>query len=234
MRGAAPSRPGAAGEREHLQGEELETYLETGRRDAGGLARAIERHTGETLEGRVLLDYGCGPGRVAVPLAERCAHVYGLELQTNLFTPARANAERAGVTNVEWRPSTDLASLAGSYDAFVSMWVFQHIPSREGERILAQLVGGLRAGGVGVFNFAVRPSRPLAGFREGPRRRADLAGYAYHLMHSSSFSRVGEILVAANVNEWHTRWAARDAGGLMDDWRRKRHPLAMLVLKKPE
>ena len=233
LRGARPPRS-AAGERKALEGEELDAYLETGRREAGGLATHIERHTGQSIDGRVLLDYGCGPGRIAVPLAQRAKQVYGLELQTELFAAARSNAEREGVTNVEWRPNTDLASLDGEYDAFLSMWVFQHIPSREGEATLAQLVGGLRPGGVGVFNFAARPTRPLAGFRNGPKRRAELSGYTYQLMHSMDFSRVGEILVGAGINEWHTRWAARDAGLLMEDWRLKRHPFAMLVFRKPE
>ncbi len=233
MRRAGAPLPGATGERQRLEGDELENFLALGQREVGGLAAVIERHTGESIDGRVVLDYGCGPGRLTLPLAQRCEHVYGLELMTEMFVAARANAEHVGVSNVEWRPSSDLASLAGSYDAFVSMWVFQHIPSREGERILAQLVGGLRPGGVGVFNFAVRPTRALAGFRHGPRGRPDW-GYAYHLMHSSSFSRVGEILVDANINEWYTRWAARRFGELMDEGQRMRHPLAMLVLRKPD
>ena len=232
---AAAAPPGSsAGERQNLDADELEKFLESGRREAAGLATLIEDQTGESVDGRVMLDYGCGPGRLALPFAQRCKHVYGLELQSELLDAAAANAARVGASNVEWRPSTDLAALAGTYDAFVSMWVFQHIPSREGERILAQLVGGLRPGGVGVFNFAVRPARPIAGLRRGPRGRADLGGYAYHLVHALSFSRVGEILVDATVNEWHTRWLARRYGELIEEDRRLRNPIAMLVLRKPE
>jgi 2-polyprenyl-3-methyl-5-hydroxy-6-metoxy-1,4-benzoquinol methylase len=238
MRRAGAPLPGSTGERQHLEGEELERFLEGGRTDMGKLAADIERHTGESIDGRVALDYGCGVGRLAVPLAERCEHVYGLDLHTEMFTAAQANAERAGVGNVEWMASSQLASLAGRYDAFISMWVLQHIPSREGERILAQLVGGLRPGGVGVFNFTVRPTRVLAGFRLGPGGRVPVLGridwwYGYQLVHSYSLSRIGEVLLEAGVNDWYVRWMARRGREWVEQAQRKRHPSVTLVFRKP-
>jgi SAM-dependent methyltransferase len=208
-----------------------EGFFEVGRKNIAGLAARIEAHTGTTLEGRRALDFGCGVGRMSLPLAERCEHVYGLDVSPAVLREADSTAKEMNVGNVEWLAADRLAELDGQYDLVISMFVLQHIPSREGERIFATLLHGLRPGGVGAIHVTLRPSRPLSGlFRwtrksSGPSRnplqilRGLNWSYPYMLMHSYSLNTLARVLADAGVSEWHakpqptpaTAWGSYDA-----------------------
>jgi SAM-dependent methyltransferase len=77
----------------------------------------------------VVLDLGCGVGRLTRALAGRVALVHGLDVSAEML--ARARDALAGLQNVELHLG-DGATLAGigdaSCDAAVSLVVFQHIP----------------------------------------------------------------------------------------------------------
>jgi 2-polyprenyl-3-methyl-5-hydroxy-6-metoxy-1,4-benzoquinol methylase len=188
-------------------GEEARAkFWENGQRQLARLAREIEGYTGCTLDSRRALDFGCGVGRLAMPLAQSCEHVYGLDVSRSALEGADRRAKKLHLTNVEWLEAHRLPELSGSYDLVLSMLVFQHIPSREGERIFDTLVRGLRPGGVGAIQLTVRPSRPLAGLL-----RAGLDwSYPYMLIHSYSLNRLGEILAAAGATQSHLRWHPAD------------------------
>jgi cyclopropane fatty-acyl-phospholipid synthase-like methyltransferase len=202
--------PAANHERQHLEGAARDRFFETGYKQVATLTARIEAHTGCTLEGRRALEYGCGVGRMTVPLAERCEHVYGLDVSPSMLTAADRNAKRMGVSNVEWLEADRVAELGGRYDLVLSLFVFQHIHPREGERIFAALVRGLRPGGVGAIHFTLRPSRPLSGFFRGEGKSVRLAkapwSHMYMLMNSYSLNRLGKVLADEGVNEWHARW----------------------------
>jgi SAM-dependent methyltransferase len=200
-----------------------ETFFEKGARHVAGLATGFEA-MGATLESRRVLDFGCGVGRMSLPLAERCEHVYGVDVSPAVLREADRNARLRNLSNVEWLEADSLDELSGRYDMVVSLFVFQHIPSREGERIIATLLSGLRPGGVGAIHVALRPSRPLARLlprmRKPDRSAADspshVAGavdwsYPYMLMHSYSLNRLGGLLADAGVSNWHVKWAAAAA-----------------------
>jgi 2-polyprenyl-3-methyl-5-hydroxy-6-metoxy-1,4-benzoquinol methylase len=201
-----------------LGGEASEQFYENGKRQLARLAREIEAHTGCTLESRRALDFGCGVGRVALPLAERCEYVYGLDVSRGALEGADASAKHRNLSNVEWLEADRLAELGGRYDLVISLLVFQHIPSREGEWIFDTLVRGLRPGGVGAIQLTLRPSRPLAGFFH-TRRKSGSGGanpmnlvrmwdwsYPYMLIHSYSLNRICQLLADAGALQSHVRW----------------------------
>ena len=203
-----------------------EHFFADGSEKVARLAAQIEGYTGCTLESRRALDYGCGEGRLALPLAQRCAHVYGLDVEPEVLRQADRNAKGLNVSNVEWMDAGRLAELSGQYDLVISVYVLQHIPSREGERIFTALVRGLRPGGVGAIHVTIRPSRPLAGLFHWTGKSARSAynplnviraldwSYPYQLMHSYSLNRIGRLLAEEGVTEWHARWH-----GLTSAWR---------------
>jgi 2-polyprenyl-3-methyl-5-hydroxy-6-metoxy-1,4-benzoquinol methylase len=220
--------------RQEFEGEELEEQLARGRRQADGLARAIESYTGCTLEDRRLLDYGCGTGRVALALASRCEHIYGLDIMPGVLRKADQIAEQMHVDNVEWRDAAQLPELAGRYNAVVSTWVFQHIPTREGERIFATILAGLAPGGVGAMHFTVRPPRPLAGIatraRAQPQHRLRAASaYGYLVMNSYSLNRLGLVLSQGGVTRWQVQWWYDSAAAANNG---NRYPAVTLVFRK--
>jgi SAM-dependent methyltransferase len=199
-----------------------ETFFEKGAVHVARLATGIEA-MGTTLESSRVLDFGCGVGRMSLPLAERCEHVYGVDVSPAVLREADRNATLRNLSNVEWLEAERLAELSGRYDMVVSLFVFQHIPSREGERIIATLLSGLRPGGVGAIHVALRPSRPLARLLPRMRRPGRSAdgppnvlgavdwSYPYMLMHSYSLNRLGVLLADAGVSSWHVKWVAAAA-----------------------
>jgi SAM-dependent methyltransferase len=190
-------------------------FFQTGRKGLVELAGAIESYTGVRIDGCDALDFGCGLGRFTLALAERCRRVYGVDQSPAALRVAQRNAAYMKRENIEWIHTERLAELSGRYDLVLSVDVFQHIPTRAGERTFTELLTGLRPGGVGAIELPLRPSRALAQmfrFRAGgavnplERARAWDASRAYMLWNSYSLNRLGGLLAAADVRAWHVRY----------------------------
>jgi 2-polyprenyl-3-methyl-5-hydroxy-6-metoxy-1,4-benzoquinol methylase len=175
--------------------------FDQGEKQLAGLAAEIEAHTGVGLSGRRALDYGCGFGRLAIPLAERSEYVYGLDILPEVLKKGAELARERGVQNIEWMEAGRLEELAGRYDLVISHWVFQHIPTREGERIFAAILRGLQPGGVGAVHFSTRPEHPVRELLRDPS-----PGYAYNIMNAYSLNRLARLLAEAGVGKWLVRW----------------------------
>jgi SAM-dependent methyltransferase len=77
-------------------------YYERGRLpNAPGLADAFEKALGPDGRGR-LLDVGCGPGTVTLPLAGLFQEVVGLDADAGMIQEARRLASERGVMNARW------------------------------------------------------------------------------------------------------------------------------------
>jgi ubiquinone/menaquinone biosynthesis C-methylase UbiE len=222
-----------------LEGERRERFFAKGYTQIANLAAEIETHTGCTLDGRRALDFGCGRGRMSIPLAERCEHVYGLDVVPGVLREADTHAKRMNVGNVEWLPAERLPELSGSYDLVVSFWVFQHIPSREGERLFATILRGLSPGGVGAVHFTLRPSRPVSepspdGARGGSAVGSPMLGAKpdwarlYLLMNSYSLNRLGALLADGGVSSWHVNWHTSKAA------KGQPYPSAIIIFRKDQ
>ncbi len=184
----------------------------TGYKQVAKLAGMIEARTGASLESRCALDFGCGWGRLALPLSERCEHVFGVEVSQLVLNEAERIATEANVANVEWLQVDRLDELRGRYDLLISVLVFQHIPVAEGERLFTTLVQGLRPNGVGAIELVLRPAKPLARLRVAPSR---LRGQLHMLRGSYSLNRIGTLLAAEGVSDWHVDYTrARKADAL--------------------
>jgi SAM-dependent methyltransferase len=104
---------------------DLERFWKAGEGDLEGLLGTV----GAPLRpSDVVVDIGCGVGRLTRPLAERSKHVLALDLSPRMLDLARQH--NPGLENVEWLLG-DGHSLrpihSQSVDACVSHVVFQHI-----------------------------------------------------------------------------------------------------------
>src|SRR5215472_4209344 len=65
-----------------------------------------------------LLDLGCGPGRVSLPIADRFTEVWAVDPEPEMIEAGRREAARLGVVNVCWRVSRaeDFEASAGAFD----------------------------------------------------------------------------------------------------------------------
>jgi SAM-dependent methyltransferase len=222
--------------RSRLDAAARERFFESGRRHVAETLAAIESLVGADFECRAALDYGCGVGRLTLPLAERCEQVYGVDVSPSMLREAEHNARRMGLANVAWVPANRVEGLSGAYDLVQSYLVFQHIPVCEGERIFAKLVGGLRPGGVGSIHVALRPSHPAAGAFHWTMKTVPFAynfvnlargrawSYPHMQMNPYSLNRLGRVLADAGITEWHTRFVAGSV--------RMAHDSAVIVFRK--
>ena len=83
------------------------------------------------LQGKAVLDIGCGGGILAESLARRAARVTGIDLAAKPLGVARLHALEAGVENLEYREiaAEALAEEApAAFDVVTCMEMLEHVP----------------------------------------------------------------------------------------------------------
>lgn len=124
------------------------------------LERVLGRLGVEVTSEDVVLDLGCGVGRLTRPLAGRAAQVLALDVSNEML--ARAQHYNGHLSNVRWIKG-DGVSLAPvgdrSVDACVSHVVFQHIPDpRVTLGYVREMARVLRPGGWAAFQVSNDPA----------------------------------------------------------------------------
>lgn len=121
------------------------------------LVRRIVAATGLDRSRRVL-SLGCGIGDTELLLAPHAAELVGVDLSPAAIRQARADAQRAGVTNVrflagdwqtlDWRPR--------SFDVILAVFLLHHLPDAAIGELARRAAALLKPGG--VF-YSLDPSR---------------------------------------------------------------------------
>jgi SAM-dependent methyltransferase len=134
-------------------GEERTEFFQTGEDYVARLFHIIHQRIEPAFTPTLALDFGCGVGRVTIPLARLATHVVGLDVSNSMLAEAARNCTENGLTNVQLMVSDDeLSQLTGHYDLIHSYNTFQHIRPIRGERILRRLLQHLHPGGVGAIH----------------------------------------------------------------------------------
>jgi 2-polyprenyl-6-hydroxyphenyl methylase/3-demethylubiquinone-9 3-methyltransferase len=94
-----------------------------------------------------VLDFGCGPGVVALALAGRGYEVVGLDGAPRMIEQARAEAARRSITNVRFEAvrAGEVPVPAAAFDAIVCSSVIEYVA--DDAKVVADLVRALRPGG---------------------------------------------------------------------------------------
>ena len=130
------------------------------REGAADLERMLDGVGAAVGREETVLDIGCGVGRLTRALADRAAHVHGIDVSAEMITRARGHlADRTNVT-LHHGDGLSLAPLAdGSVDGVVSLVVFQHIPDPAVTLGYVREIGRvLRPGGWAVFQVSGNPA----------------------------------------------------------------------------
>ena len=145
---------------------DVDRFWESGARNLALMLDSVDVAIGPS---DVVVEVGCGLGRLTRVIASRAAHVHALDVSPEMVR--RAQELNPGLDNVTWI-SGDGVSLSGvadtSADACISMIVFQHIPDPQITLGYVREMGRvLRPGGWAAFQISNDPRihRPRRGLR---------------------------------------------------------------------
>ncbi len=137
-----------------LDDSAVNEFFASGEQHIEQLVSQIKQHLKQDFEPPRCLDFGCGVGRLVLPLARRFESVVGVDVSRSMIEEARRNSEKFGIGNVEFVESDDeLSRVNGKFDFVHSFIVMQHIPPKRGERLVQRLIELLNPGGVGALHF---------------------------------------------------------------------------------
>lgn len=105
------------------------------------------------------LDFGCGAGRLVIPLARRFKSVTGVDISPDMRRLTKEYAAETGVTGVSTIETPEQAE--GVFDFVHSLMVFQHIPPERGYKLLATLIDKIAPGGVAALQVPLDDRRSL-------------------------------------------------------------------------
>lgn len=96
-----------------------------------------------------VLEVGCGSGLGSTFLSQHCAHVTGIDVKVGEIEDAKGLSRR---TNVEFKV-VDLfkADDLGLYDAVVNLDVIEHMPPKQGRKLLEAMAKRLKPTGMLVL-----------------------------------------------------------------------------------
>jgi ubiquinone/menaquinone biosynthesis C-methylase UbiE len=152
------------------------------------------------VEGRTVLDYGCGNGENSLPLVARGARVIGLDVSNDLLSLARQRLALHGMSD----RATFLAGSAhdlplpdASVDAVMGIAILHHLDLRLAAREVRRV---LKPGGIAVFQEPVRNSRLLKALRAAiPYRSEEVSEYERPLTDAELRQ------FASGFDEFHSR-----------------------------
>jgi SAM-dependent methyltransferase len=201
-----------------LNDESFQEFFSSGESHIQHVFTKIREKIKPDFEPARVLDYGCGVGRLLIPLARRSREVVGVDVSPSMLAHARDNCERYALHPVRLLHADDLSSLASaSFDLVHSFIVFQHIPVARGERILSRLIALIANGGLGALHFTFRDiGTPFERNLLNLRQRIPLVHGIINLargrqfdhgigglMNCYSMSRIFEILVNSGCSNLH-------------------------------
>jgi SAM-dependent methyltransferase len=133
-------------------------FLETGEADVASLLRAAASIIGHDVALTRSLDFGCGVGRLTLPLARRSTHVVACDISPTMLAHVRQNAGDAGLHNITLIETDQLDRLPdGRFDFICSLLVLQYIPRSSGYKLVHTLSRLLAPGGVAILHVLLAP-----------------------------------------------------------------------------
>jgi 2-polyprenyl-6-hydroxyphenyl methylase/3-demethylubiquinone-9 3-methyltransferase len=112
------------------------------------------------LRGKSVLDVGCGGGILAESMAQRAAHVTGIDLAAKPLGVARLHALESGVRNVDYREVAAEAladEMPASFDVVTCMEMLEHVPDPASSVLSCARL--LRPGGWAFFSTLNRNAK---------------------------------------------------------------------------
>ena len=210
--------------RSAMVGDSRLDFFKSGEEHVQGLFDTIRAHIDADFAPRSALDFGCGVGRTAIPLARRVAKVVAADVSDAMLSEAARNCAEQKVDNVEFIRSDDtLVEVPSNLEFIHSFIVFQHIPTIRGLVILQHMLRLLADEGVGALHFTfARHASKYRIFLQRIRGSVPLADGFYNLLRGRRFShphmemnfyeinRILDVLYQNGCHDVHTRFSDHD------------------------
>jgi len=141
-------------DKDKLTPDAIEDFYRMGETQVELLLQKIHDYVDNLFAPDSALDFGCGVGRVLLPLAKRCRTVVGVDVSEGMLQRTRERCESLKIGNVQLVQGDDqLSRVKDSFDLVHSYIVFQHIAPERVYAITDRLLESLNYGGVGILHF---------------------------------------------------------------------------------
>ena len=132
-----------------------DSFFQSGEEDYQHLVSMVLERCRWEPEGKVMLELGCGAGRMTRSFAQRFSRVYAFDISSEMLDHAKALFPEA--SNVDWilGNGTDLSGLGDeTVDFAFSYIVLQHMPKPGfAFRYIREMMRVLKPGGMFLFQF---------------------------------------------------------------------------------
>ena len=176
-------------------------FFESGYNYIDSMIEKIHKYIDPDFLPEKVLDFGCGVGRLVIPLAERAKVVHGMDVSESMLLEAQNNCNQRTVKNALFMKADDeLTKLTGKYDFIHSFIVFQHIPVKRGEKIFEKLLDHLSDGGVFVSHFTYARSKGNSTISSFVKRRIPFGKEFINLIRGRKISSPHMQMNLYNIN----------------------------------
>jgi 2-polyprenyl-3-methyl-5-hydroxy-6-metoxy-1,4-benzoquinol methylase len=143
-----------------INSKAVSQFMESGETYIANLFGLIHKHLIPKFSPKRALDFGCGVGRLVIPLADRANEVVGVDVASSMLELCRDHADQKGLKNITLCESDEKLSLVkGKFQLINSYIVLQHIPPDCGYNFIQSMIDRLEIGGVGSIHITYAKSR---------------------------------------------------------------------------
>lgn len=140
--------------------QRLDQFMASGEDYIANLFALINKFLIPDFAPRRALDFGCGVGRLAIPIAKRVNEVVGVDIAQAMLKLCRKHAKQVGLNNITLCTSDDtLSKVEGVFDLVNTYIVLQHISPDRGYKLIQEMINRLTIGGVGSIQLTYAKSR---------------------------------------------------------------------------
>jgi SAM-dependent methyltransferase len=131
----------------------MERFWDSGIKETAQLKAILQRYEIVEFDNMTCVEYGCGLGRVTLPLSKIFGEIHAYDISASHLKMARQNAIQFRRDNIVFHHVTEntLEQSLRLCDFFYSRIVFQHNPPPVIARLIAMSLSSLRERGIGIF-----------------------------------------------------------------------------------
>jgi SAM-dependent methyltransferase len=174
--------------KDNLNNERIEEFFDSGYAHIDKILTRIKKYIDPNFEPKRALDFGCGVGRLVIPLSGIADYVVGVDVSDSMLKEAIINCKNKSIINVKFIKGDDnLSKLTGSYNFIHSYIVFQHIPIRRGMHLFERLLELLENDGIGVIHITYSKVSKIKVITQWIKSNIPLVNNIYNIVKGKKF-----------------------------------------------